>query len=271
MSKISSKNDNQIMLKNLKSFDSSSQNNSAHISYLSDQKMNPLIINDNEAQNEFMPNSLSKYYSSFSLNGKNKLFSSLMNSKNNKNKELSLLYFINTFNKSFSSESTEKNKIILDLPKISKNLFSKKSHGRHKSSNNLDCLTFQKDLHLKKFGGDVVNNFISSIYQKQYSCTNLNNLNISPKKGIKNKGFIKSGNKLNTYAISISPFSNEDTKFEKMFHSNDSSLNLNNAFNLDNKETKDSGEMMEINKNFSSYLLMNNPMNNECSKDKSKN
>ena len=268
MSMLSFINENQENLKNSINIKSSGQEKATSFFYFSDQKLNPSRMNNDE-KNNFFSDSMLKYSNcnSCSIDGNNKLFSSLINSKNNKNKELSLLYFINTFNKSYSNESTEKNKIILDLPKISKNLFANNSHVRHKSSNNLDCLTFQKNVYLTKCGGDVVNNFISSIYQKQYSCRNIPNYTISPKKGRKNRClFINSGNKNNNYVIS--PFSNGNTNFKRLFSNNCPGLHLNNGFNLDIKNQKESSEpfLYNNNKNFNSSLLMNAIMSDEQSK-----
>ena len=260
-------NENQKNLKNSYNIKSSGQEKATPLFCFSDQKINPSIMNDDD-KNKIISNSFLKYgyCNSYSVNDNNKLFASLLNSKNNKNKEFSLLYFINTFNKSYSNESTEKKNIIIDLPKISKNLFANNSHIRHKSSNNLDSLTFQKNVHLAKCGGDVVNNFISSIYQKQYSCRNIPNYTISPKKGRKNKGsFINSGKKINNYVIS--PFSNGNNKCESLFRNNGPSLHLNNGFNLDNKEQKESSEPFLMDKYFNSSLLMKTIISDEYNKN----
>ena len=123
MSKISSSNENQINFLDSNNLDSSNPKRSRKIYfYGSEQKVNPILMYNDE--NEDISNKMLNFgYNSCSINGNNKLFKSLINSKNNKNKDLSLLHLINTFNKSYSNESNEKN-IIIDLPKISKTLFS---------------------------------------------------------------------------------------------------------------------------------------------------
>ena len=104
-------NENQKNLKNSYNIKSSGQEKATPLFCFSDQKKNPSIMNDDD-KNKIISNSFLKYgyCNSYSVNDNNKLFASLINSKNNKNKELSLLYFINTFNKSYSNESTEKKK-----------------------------------------------------------------------------------------------------------------------------------------------------------------
>lgn len=261
MSKLSSIKDNHINPKNSCHLDSSSEQKTGKFFYFSDQKINSSANSDANDEDKLISNSALKCGgNSYTFKGNNELFTSFINSKNNKNKELSLLYLINTFNKSYSSESTEKNKIIIDLPKISKNLFSF-SHIRHKSSNNLDCQTFQNNLYLSKYGGDIVNNFISSLYEKQYCDGNVPNHTISPKKGRKNKCFfINSGNKINTFVIS--PFTNGNPKFEKLNGNNFSSLQLN----IDAKERKELNENPVIDKCFNSSLLMNTLSSDEYNK-----
>ena len=253
MSKIASLNDNQINLSNSNDENSLNHQKYRNINYYgSEQKLNPLTIFDDE--NKDFSNTLLKLScNSCSIQGDNELFNSLINSKNNKNKELSLLYLINTFNKSFSSESTEKNNIIIDLPKISKKLFSN-SHARHKSSTTLDCQTFQKNLRfpLSKHGGEIVNNFFSSIYEKQCSGGVISNYTISPKKVRKSKiSIVNSGNKLGDFGIS--PFTNSNLRFSCK---NISSRHEKCAINLDCKEQKNPSEQGTINKFFNSSLLM---------------
>lgn len=254
MSKISSLNDNQINLSNSNDESSLKQQKYRNNNYYygSEQKLNPLTIFDDE--NKDFSNTLLKLScNSCSIQGDNELFNSFINSKNNKNKELSLLYLINTFNKSYSSESTEKNDIIIDLPKISKKLFSN-SHARHKSSTTLDCQTFQKNVRfpLPKHGGEIVNNFFSSIYEKQCSGGVISNYTISPKKVRKSKiSIVNSGNKLCDYAIS--PFTNSNLRFSCK---NITTRNGNCAFNLESKEQKKPSEQAITSKFFNSSLLM---------------
>ena len=213
--------------------------------YCSDEKINSTKIKDKV---EFVPNVIIKSgYNSCSILGNNKLFKSFINSKNNKEKELSLLCLINTFNKSYSNESTDKNNIIIDLPKISKKLFSN-SHIRHKSSNNLDINTFQKNLHLAKCGGEIVNNFFSNIYSGEIS-----NYTISPKKNKKGKQFFNSGNKENN--CPISPFSNGNNKFERLFSNKLSCTNLNTGFNFEIKEQNEINHPEKENNICTSSLL----------------
>ena len=253
MSKAALFNDNQINLSNSNDENSLNHQKYRNIYYYgSEQKLNPSSIFDDE--NKDFSNTLLKLScNSCSIQGDNELFNSLINSKNNKNKELSLLYLINTFNKSYSSESTEKNNIIIDLPKISKNLFSN-SHARHKSSTALDCQTFQKNLRfpLPKHGGEIVNNFLSSIYEKQYSGGVISKNTISPKKARKCRfSIVNSGNKLSDYAIS--PFTNSNLRFSCK---NIPSRHENCAFNLDCKEQKKPNEQGTVSKFFNSSLLM---------------
>jgi hypothetical protein len=256
MSKIASLNDNQINLSNSNDENSLNHQKYRNIYYYgSEQKLNPSTIFDDE--NKHFSNTLLKLScNSCSIQGDNELFNSFINSKNNKNKELSLLYLINTFNKSYSNESTEKNNIIIDLPKISKKLFSN-SHARHKSSTTLDCQTFQKNLRFplpkhSGHGGEIVNNFFSSIYEKQYSGGVMSNYTISPKKVRKSKiSIVNSGNKLGDYGIS--PFTNSNLRFSCK---NISSRHENCAFNLDCKEQKKPSEHGAVSKFFNSSLLM---------------
>lgn len=251
MSKIALLNDNQINLSN--SNDENSLNHQKYRNvyyYGSEQKLNPTSIFDDEDK-DFSNTLLKLGCNSCSIEGDNELFNSLINAKNNKNKELSLLYLINTFNKSYSSESTEKNNIIIDLPKISKKLFSN-SHARHKSSTNLDGQSFQKNLRfsLSKHSGEIVNNFLSSIYEKQGGV--ISNYTISPKKARKNKiSIFNSGNKLADYVIT--PFTNNNLRISCK---NIFSRHENCAFNLDCKEQKKPCELGTGSKFFNSSLLM---------------
>ena len=174
----------------------------------SEPKLAP-CFSDSSKENDICDSLVNKSSNSYSLSGNNSLFNSLINSKNNKNKELSLLYIINTFGKSYSSESDEKKKIIVDLPKISKNLFN--SQAKCSSSKNLDKIYYQKSMPLKRYSkGGIMNSFFSSIYAKQMSSGKL--ITISPKKKGYNKGlFSNSGNK--NKPSEISPFTQNDYQF----------------------------------------------------------
>ena len=242
---------------------SSNQNKSQKFLFFSEQKINPSNINDT-FNDDFISNDIFNYgCNSCSITGNNKLFNSFINSKKNKNKELSLLYFINTFNKSYSNNSSKKNnqnKIIIDFPKISKRLFPH-SHLRHKSSTNLDCQTFQKNLYVPKNSRKIINNFFSSVY----SGNEFESYTISPNKGEKKKGFFyNSGNKLSSCAIS--PFSNVNNKFEKLFSKKTSSCNLNYEFNFDIKEQKESNKEVEKDKCCVSSLLDKIMVSEKCEK-----
>ena len=230
--------------------------------YCSKQKINSTKIKDKV---KLVPNVMTECsYNSCSILGNNRLFKSFINSKNNKDKEFSLLCIINTFNKSYSNESSDKNNIIIDLPKISKKLFSN-SHTRHKSSNNLDFHTFQKNLHLAKCGGEIVNNFFSNIYSGEIS-----NYTISPKKGKKEKPFCNSGNKTNSNS-SIFHFSNGNNKFERLYSNKLSYNNLNTGFNFDIKEQKETNYQENKNNICTSSLLskgIKNGKSNEKGEDK---
>ena len=227
--------------------------------HFSEQKINSTKIKDKV---EFVPNVMIKCgYNSCSILGNNKLFKSFINSKNNKDKEFSLLCFINTFNKSYSNESTDKNNIIIDLPKISKKLFSN-SHIRYKSSNDLDIYTFQKkNFHLAKCGGEIVNNFFTNIYSGEIS-----NYTISPKKNKKGKPFCNSGNKINNCPISA--FSNENNKFERLFSNKLSCNNLNVGFNFDIKEQNEINNLQKENNICTSSLLSKDIKNGKCNEKK---
>ena len=252
MSKISSLNEN---IENITNSQISSNQEKLHkIFYFSDQKINPpKLIEADVISNEPMTKC---GCNSSCINRNNKLFKSFINSKKIKNKELSLLYLINTFNKSYSNESNKKNNIIIDLPKISKKLFSK-SHIRYNSSNNLDYQSFQKNVHISKCGGGIVNNFFSNIY----SGGEIPNCTFSPNKNRKSKPSFYSGNKLSNYLIS--PFSNRNYKFERLFSNNVSSSHLNNESNFDIKEQNEGDYSVVENKICSSSLLANIIMNNE--------
>lgn len=247
MSNLSSLNENN----HVNSHISSGQENFQKYLFCSEQKAKALKIIDDD-KDDLLSNMMLNYgYNSCSISGNNKLFKSLINSKKNKNKELSLLYLINTFNKSYSNESTEKNNIIIDLPKISKKLFSN-SHLRHKSSTTLDCQSFQKNLHIPKCGGEIVNNFFSNIY----SGGEMQNFTISPKKCRKSSRFaFNSGNKLNNNIVS--PFSG-NYKYGRLFSNNNISCScLNKGFNFDIKEQNEGKNIYQGNKIGGSSLLTN--------------
>lgn len=239
---------------------SSNQNNSLKYMFYSEQKINPSNINDN-FNDDFISNELFNYgCNSCSITGNDKLFKRFINSKNNKNNDLSLLYLINTFNKSYSNNSSKKNQIIIDFPKISKKLFPN-SHERYKSSTNLDCQTFQKNLYVPKNKRKIINNFFSSVY----SGNEFETYTISPNKGEKKKSFFyNSGNKLSSCAIS--PFSNINYRFEKLFSKNTSSSKLNYGFNFDIKEQKESNKDLEKDKFCVSSLLDKIMVDEKCEK-----
>ena len=242
MSKFSSLNDNPISLQNFESLESSNNGRSGKLYYFSEQKLKENIYKCDDDD----------YYDGFNScpNNDNKiLLNSLINPKNIKEKEFSLLYLIKTFNRSYSSESNEKNNII-DFPKISKKLFPS-SNLRHKSSTNLNFQNFTKYLHLSKRRGDVVNNLISSIYERQLSGGDDNN---SPKKG-KISGFSNnSGNKLSVF----SNINNENAMFHKLLNNNISRRYSVKEFNYcDSKETKALNEESKTNKIINSTILLN--------------
>jgi len=165
-------------------------------------------------------NILNNSSNSYSISENNDLFQSLINSKNGKNKEFSLLYLINTFGKSFSNESNQKNNIVVDLPKISKNLFSK-SQSKSFSSKNLDNVSIKKNLPLRKCisKGGPMNNFFTSIYEKQMSSGKLIGIDISGKKSSKKSMLhFNNGNKNNEFFISS--FSRDSIKFGGLFNDN---------------------------------------------------
>ena len=249
MSNFSSSKENNIVI----SHSSSKKEKNKKYFYCSEQKPKPSKLIDDDAENDLIPNMLLNYgYNSCSISGNNKLFESLINSKKIKNKELSLLYLINTFNKSYSSESAEKNNVIVDLPKISKKLFSN-SHLRHKSSTALDIQSFQKNLYIPKCSGEIVNNFFSNIYS---SGGEMPNYTISPKKCRKNNRFMfNSGNKGSSDGVS--PFSG-NYKYAKLFSNNNINCNcLNKGFNLNVKEQKEDNIIFNQNQIRCSSLLAN--------------
>ena len=138
------------------------------------------------------------------------------------------MYLINTFGKSFSSESNQKEKIVVDLPKISKNLFTK-SQSKSFSSKNLENISFQKNLPIKKCvsKGGLMNNFFSSIYEKQMSSGKLIGIDISGKKSSKKSTLhFNSGNK--NSELFVSPFSRDNLKFGGLF--NDKAINFFDSF-----------------------------------------
>ena len=212
----------------------------------SEQKIIPnSICSSNEGNINLASNSCS-----FSEN--NELFNSLMNSKNNKNKEFSLLYLINTFGKSYSSESNEKNKVVIDLPKISKNLFIN-SQAKSSSSKNLENVSFQKNVPIRKSisKGGIMNNFFSSIYEKQMSSGKLIDINISGQKSSQKKGiFFNSGNKDNK--IEVSPFVKGNYKFGNLFNNNKED---DNCETLKGKKIDDNKGFENSNRKFNSSLL----------------
>ena len=246
MSISSSKYDKEL---NMKDSDSSGNHLEKNNLCFSEKRLNPNSIpTSNEKNNEV---NIDNYASnSYSISENNELFNSLINSKNNKNKELSLLYLINTFGKSFSSESDEKKKIVIDLPKISKNLFSK-PQAKSSSSKNLDTVSFQKNLPINKrySKGGIMNNFFSSIYEKQMSSGKLLKLDISGKKSDKKKVmFFNSGNK--NCELDVSPFARGSFKFGQLFKDN----NKINFVNKNGNKINNNDEMK--NKLFNSSLLM---------------
>ena len=197
--------------------------------------------------NEISDNLLNKASNSYSISENNDLFNSLINSKNNKNKELSLLYLINTFGKSYSNESNEKKKIIVDLPKISKNLFSKKSQAKCCSSKNLDSTLYQNNMSIKKYCGKngIMNSFFSSICEKQMSSGKL--ISISPKKKGNKKGLIfNSGNRIKK--PEITPFSQSNYQFGTL-------LEDNSDINAETKKTKKCHAQKKYKEKFNSSLL----------------
>ena len=182
-------------------------------------------------------NILNNSSNSYSISENNDLFQSLINSKNGKNKEFSLLYLINTFGKSFSNESNQKNNIVVDLPKISKNLFSK-SQSKSFSSKNLDNVSIKKNLPLRKCisKGGPMNNFFTSIYEKQMSSGKLIGIDISGKKSSKKSMLhFNNGNKNNEFFISS--FSRDSIKFGGLFNDN-KGINFENGKLINNNYEK---------------------------------
>ena len=178
-------------------------------------------------------NILNNSSNSYSISENNELFQSLINSKNGKNKEFSLLYL---------------NNIIVDLPKISKNLFSK-SQSKSFSSKNLDNVSIQKNTPFRKCisKGGLMNNFFSSICEKQISSGKLIGIDISGKKsGKKSMLHFNSGNKNNEFHIS--PFSRDSIKFGGLFNDN-KGINFGNGKLINNNCEKK-------NNLFNSSLLM---------------
>ena len=213
----------------------------------SEQKIIPnSICSSNEGNINLASNSCS-------ISENNELFNSLMNSKNNKNKEFSLLYLINTFGKSYSSESNEKNKVVIDLPKISKNLFIN-SQAKSSSSKNLENVSFQKNVPIRKSisKGGIINNFFSSIYEKQMSSGKLIDINISGQKSSQKKGmFFNSGNKDNK--IEVTPFIKGNYKFGNLFNNNKED---DNCETLKGKKINNNKGVENSNRKFNSSLLM---------------
>ena len=238
MSKISENIHNEFSSKNPISFGTSFDKND--LSGSDHQLVPDTILLTNEEN--ISDNIINYGTSSYSFSENNELFQSLVKLQNNKNKEFSLLYLVNTFGKSYSSESNEKNNAILDLPKISKKLFSK-PQPKSSSSKNLDNNLFQTNYPIKKSFSKkgIMNNFFSSIYEKQMSNGKLFDMSISAQKSWKNRKHIfNSGNKHDK--LDISPFDNEKYKFGNLFNNNKEEANYNKlksqkAIN-DNNETK---------------------------------
>ena len=249
MSKVSTKLENEISMKksDSDSFGVPLKNKKL---CCSEQKLIPCSI-PSSSEKMCEENILNNSSNSYSLNENNELFQSLINSKNEKNKEFSLLYLINTFGKSFSSESNQKEKIVVDLPKISKNLFTK-SQSKSFSSKNLENVSFQKNLPIKKCvsKGGLMNNFFSSIYEKQMSSGKLIGIDISGKKsGKKSTLHFNSGNK--NSELFVSPFSRDSLKFGGLFNDN-KGINFGN----DKKGKLINNNDEKKNKLFNSSLLM---------------
>ena len=249
---------------NMKDSDSSIVHHEKNNLCFSEKISNPDYIHSSNEKND-EDNKYSQASNSYSISESNELFNSLINSKNNKNKELSLLYLINTFGKSFSSESDEKKNIVIDLPKISKNLFSK-PQAKYSSSKNLDSVSFQKNLPIKKCysKGGIMNSFFSSIYEKQMSSGKLLKLDISGRKSDKKKVmFFNSGSKNGEF--DISPFARGSFKFGELFKDN-------NGINFMNKNGKKMNNDEMKNKLFNSSLLMitfgDEKNNNKINEDK---
>ena len=216
-----------------------------------------IIPNSNYSCNEenISGNILNHATNSYSISENNDLFDSLMNSKNNKNKEFSLLYLINTFGKSYSSESKEKNKVIIDLPKISKNLFSKPQE-KSSSSKNLYNVSFQKNLSIRKSISNcgIMNHFFSSIYEKQMSSGKIMDIKISGQKSsTKKRKLFNSGNK--NKLLSISPFTKGNYKFGNIFNDNKEGANFDTLKNKNNNGITNKTDKINNNK-FNSSLLM---------------
>ena len=218
MSKLSSKLENELSVKKSDpdSLGVALKNNNI---CCSEQKLIPCSFcssSDKICGDHILNNSSNSY----SISENNDLFQSLINSKNGKNKEFSLLYLINTFGKSFSNESNQKNNIVVDLPKISKNLFSK-SQSKSFSSKNLDNVSIKKNIPLRKCisKGGPMNNFFTSIYEKQMSSGKLIGIDISGKKSSKKSMLhFNNGNKNNEFFISS--FSRDSIKFGGLFNDN---------------------------------------------------
>ena len=243
MSKLSPNVRKELQKKNSDTFVISLEKNNL---FCSEQK---IILNSICSYNEGNINIASN---SCSFSENNELFNSLMNSKNNKNKEFSLLYLINTFGKSYSSESNEKNKVVIDLPKISKNLFIN-SQAKSSSSKNLENVSFQKNVPIRKSisKGGIINNFFSSIYEKQMSSGKLLDINISGQKSSQKKGmFFNSGNKDNK--IEVTPFIKGNYKFGNLFNNNKED---DNCETLKGKKINNNKEGKNSNMKFNSSLL----------------
>ena len=159
---------------------------------------------------------------------------------------------INTFGKSYSSESSEKNKVIIDLPKISKNLFIN-SQAESSISKKLENVSFHKNVPIRKSisKGGIINNFFSSIYEKQMSNSKLMDINISGQKSSKKKGVLfNSGNKDNK--IEVSPFVKGNYKFGNLFNNDKED---DNCETLKGKKIDDNKGFENSNRKFNSSLL----------------
>ena len=246
MSKFSSNFEKELNMKNAQNIETALEKNNL---FCSESKIVPDSICSSNEEN--ISENLVNYASnSYSINEKNELFNSLMNSKNQKDKEFSLLYLINTFGKSYSSESDEKKKMIIDLPKISKNLFSK-PQAKYSSSKNLDNISFQKNLPIKKScsKGGIMNNFFSSIYEKQMSSGKLMEECTVGQKSCKAKAlYFNSGNK--SSKLDVAPFVHDNYKFSNLFNDNKEGINIDME---KMKQINDKGK--SSNKRFNTSLL----------------
>ena len=244
MSKI--KSENPLNSLNLNIFDSSEEKGLNKFS--SDNKISLTLGKDDELNSkENSKNSFNSYL----LSGENVLINSLIDHQTKyKNKDFSLLYIINTFNKSHSNEQNDKRKIIVDMPKISKKLFHN-SNSKTKSSKALD---FQKNLCISKCGGgENANNFICSLYRKQFSNGNISKFSEKPKTSGKNQLYNnKSGNESPN---SFSHLFNKGDKFDYLL-SNNSDNNSDYSGDITKNDHLGTNESKLGVKIFNSSLLM---------------